>query len=43
MPKFYDPKNLTEVQQSRWAAAVTEYDRIQTANVDRQLESMNEA
>ena len=43
MPRFFDPNHLTEAQQARWTSAVSEYDRVVTANIDRRLAEMTPA
>lgn len=41
MPTFFDEHTLTAEQRARWDEAVSEYNRIQEENVDRNLASMS--
>ena len=40
MPSFFDPENLTDAQRARWNDAVTEYTRIITRNIERDIAAM---
>jgi hypothetical protein len=40
MPRFFDKNNLSPERQSRWDSAVSEYLRVQSANLDQSLNKM---